>query len=259
MEPRISVITISYNSASTIEETIKSVVSQNYSNFEYIVIDGASTDGTQQIINRYREAISVFVSEKDSGISNAFNKGINMASGDLIALINSDDYLLPGVLRKVAETWDGKSDIWSGNYIAFNEQTGDKRRIRPSVNFPVMPFFCKPVHQGRFITKTLYNKLGGYDERIRVPMDLDFLMRADRNGASFQYEDIDVSVFRLGGATSQSIFNKKDDYVACVLNNGGNKIQAYVFYIFLIITQQFKCFFVRLGKDIIRSIRYKKV
>lgn len=259
MQPKITVITISYNSASTIEKTIQSVVSQDYANKEYIIIDGASTDSTMDIVRRYADRISYSVSEPDKGVSNAFNKGIAHATGDLIVMINSDDYLLPGVLTKVAQSWDGKSDIWSGNYLVHNPQSGDKHRITPSLHFPVMPFFRRCVHQGRFITRDLYNRIGGYDESIRVPMDLEFLMRATRLGAVFQYENVDVSVFRLGGATSQSIFGKKADYLSIVRKNGGNNLQAHIFYWFMVITQQLKHYLSLTGKDIARVWRYRKV
>lgn len=259
MKPKISVITICFNSASTIEETIKSILSQDYPEKEYIIIDGASTDSTVNIVERYQDRIDYFVSEPDTGISNAFNKGISHATGELIVLINSDDYMLPGVLSKVAETWDGKSDIWSGNYLALNEKTNQRFRIKPSLSFPVMPFFRHPVHQGRFITRKLYNRIGGYDETIKVPMDLEFLMRATRMDASFQYENVDVAVFRLGGKTDDSIFKKKNDYISLVRKNGGNMLQAYMFYWFLVLTQETKRILSMTGSDISRLLRYKKI
>lgn len=255
---KISVITICYNSESTIERTILSVLSQDFPDVEYILIDGVSKDRTMDIVRRYSEQIDIVISEPDNGISHAFNKGIQKASGDLIVLVNSDDYLLPGVLRQVAETWDGESDIWSGNYIASTNDNNDCYRIRPSLDFPVMPFFRRPVHQGRFITKKLYDRIGMYDESIRYPMDLDFLMRATRAGAKFQYVDTDVAVFALGGATSYSIFDKRDDYIRLVRNNGGSILQAYIFYAFLVVTQQTKRLLGKTGKDIVRILRYKK-
>ena len=258
MNPKITVITVSYNSASTIEETIRSVISQDYPLKEYIIIDGASTDATVEIIQRYSHAIDFFVSEPDKGISNAFNKGISHATGDLIVLINSDDYLMPGALQKVADTWDGKSEIWSGNYLAYNEETNQKFRIRPSLSFPTMPFFKHTVHQGRFITRSLYDRLGGYDENVKVPMDLEFLMRATRCGASFQYVDTDVAVFRLGGKTDESILGKKDDYLYVVRRNGGSALQAYLYYSFLVIIKETKKLLSKTGCDIVHSLRYKQ-
>lgn len=256
--PRISVITVSYNSSSTIEQTIKSVIGQDYLNKEYIIIDGNSTDGTKDIVARYKEYVDIFVSEKDNGISDAFNKGIACATGDLIVLINSDDYLLQGVLSKVALQYDGYSDLFCGNLLLWNPITGYKCAIKPSLEFPTMPFFRRPAHQGVFVTKELYLRLGGYDEKLHYAMDLDFLMRATRNKAKFKYMDINIAVFRLGGATSDSIFKKRKEYVYLIRKNGGNILQAYVYYSFLILSQVLKRLLYIQGIDIVRRVRYKK-
>lgn len=258
MSPKITIITVSYNSSSTIETTIRSVIEQDYPNKEYIIIDGKSMDGTQKIIERYRQYIDVFVSEKDEGISDAFNKGILRATGDLIVMINSDDYLLPNVLTNVAERFDGTSDLYCGNLLLFNPETKYSCVIRPSLRFPVMPFFCRPAHQGVFVTKELYRKIGTYDPKIRYAMDLDFLMRATRNGAKFKYLDMNVAVFRLGGATSDSILTKKKEYIYIVRKNGGNIFQAYFYYCFLVLTQTMKKVLNVKNLDIVRRIRYKQ-
>ena len=161
--PKITVITISYNSSATIEETLKSVTTQDYKNMEYVVIDGGSTDGTQSIIDRYREHISFYVSEPDRGISDAFNKGIAHSTGDLIVCINSDDQLLPGALEKVAAYYDEETDIYSCDLLLLDTRTGEKRIQHPSTHFPLMPFFRRPGHQGVFVTRKAYERLGGYN------------------------------------------------------------------------------------------------
>ena len=256
--PKISIITVSYNSAATIENTIKSVISQDYANKEYIIIDGKSTDGTQNIVERYSSGIDVFVSERDKGISDAFNKGLDRASGDLIVLINSDDYLLPGALSKVAQQYDGVSDLYCGNLLLWNPSTDYKCVIKPSLDFPTMPFFRRPVHQGVFVTKQLYDRLGVYDVDLHYAMDLDFLMRATRNNAKFKHLDVEIAVFRLGGATSDSIFKKRKEYVYLIRKNGGSILQAYIYYSFLVITQTLKKMLNIKGFDIVRRVRYKK-
>lgn len=256
--PKISIITISYNSVSTIERTIESVVSQDYSNKEYIVIDGFSTDGTQNIVKKYESLIDVFISEKDNGRSDAFNKGIRLATGDIIVLLNSDDYMLPKVLKSVSLQYDGITDIYCGNMILWNKDTDLKCRIIPSLRFPKLPFFCRPNHQGLFITKEIYNELGYYDVNLNYAMDLDFLMRATALDAKFKYINIDIAVFRLGGATSDSIFKKRKEYIYLIMKNGGTKMQAYFFYIFLIITQTIRNLLNLSDFDLIRRIRYKQ-
>lgn len=138
--PKISIVTISYNSEKTIEDTILSVISQDYPNKEYIIIDGASTDNTLNIIAKYKANISKVISEKDDGISDAFNKGISNSTGDIICLINSDDRLLPGALSKVAQEFDGKADIYCGNVLLWNTEDNTRLREVPSTDFPSCRF-----------------------------------------------------------------------------------------------------------------------
>lgn len=257
--PKISVVTIAYNSAGTIEQTIKSVLEQDYENKEYVIIDGDSKDGTQEIVSKYSSQIDVFVSEQDNGRSDAFNKGIKFSSGEIIVLLNSDDYMLPNVLSKVASQYEENIDILCGNLILWNDKTNYKCRIIPSLSFPKMPFFRRPVHQGVFVKKTLYERLCGYDIKLAYAMDLDFLMRATSMGAKFKYMNIDVAVFRLGGATSDSIFKKRREYIYLIKKNGGTTFQAYVFYTFLVITQTTKKLLNFTGVDVVRNLRYRKM
>lgn len=257
-KPKISVVTICYNSAATIEKTIKSVVQQAYGNLEYVIIDGASTDDTLNIVNAYRSHIHVLVSEKDNGISDAFNKGIARSTGDLIVFLNSDDYFLPGALEAVAAAYrPGQDDIVCGNVLLRNTQTGYECREVPSTDFPVMPFFRHVAHQGMFVTKSAYERFGTYDVSIKNPMDLDFLMRATRLGAKFHRIDADVAVFNSGGATAKSIFKKKADYLRIVRKNGGNALQAYTFYYFLVATQIAKKILNIFGSNFSQKLRYR--
>lgn len=240
---KISIVTPTYNSERTIEETIQSVLSQDYDNLEYIIIDGASTDGTLNIVRKYEQNIATIVSEKDKGISDAFNKGIAHATGEVLCFINSDDIMLPGALQAAADAFDGQHDIYCGNVLLENPKTGFQCREKPSTSFPIVPIFCHVAHQGMFATLDAYHRFGGYDTEIRYPMDLDFLVRATRMGARFKHIDHDIACFREGGATATSIFKKKKDYLRLVRQNGGNAFQAYFFYLFLVVTQFVKkCF-----------------
>ena len=121
MFPRITIVTITFNSAATLEETIRSVTMQDYPALEYVIIDGGSSDGTLDIVQKYRERIQIVVSEPDKGISDAFNKGIARATGEIIGIINSDDILLPGALRELAEVYDPQVDVYSGLILFWNE------------------------------------------------------------------------------------------------------------------------------------------
>lgn len=256
--PKITIITISYNSALTIRKTIESIINQSYKNKEYIIIDGNSSDGTQNIVNEYKEQIDIFISEKDKGISDAFNKGITYATGDLIVCINSNDYLLPNSLNEVAKQYEEQIDLFCGNLLLWDPNTNYRCVIQPSLNFPKMPFLCKPNHQGLFVKKSLYERIGGYDINLHWAMDLDFLMRATRNKAQFKHINTNIAVFRLGGITDDSVFKKKKEYIYIIRKNGGNIFQAYIFYCFMAVTQTIKKTLELSGFDIIRRLRYKK-
>lgn len=258
MPIKISIITPSFNSAATIERTIKSVLSQNYPNLEYIIVDGASTDNTLNIIEKYKKNIYKVISEHDNGISEAFNKGIKAASGDLIGIINSDDYLLPGALKRLNKSFDGKTEIYQGNIIMRNPQTGFECREIPSSHFPVMPFFCHVAHQGMYVTKEAYKRIGLYDENLHWPMDLDFLMRASRKKAAFKHVNYDIAVFVAGGFTSSNIRKKKKDYLYMITKNGGSKLEAYIYYLYLIFTQLVKSLLNKISPNLGQTLRYHK-
>lgn len=263
MNPKIviSVVTICYNSAATIEETIQSVLGQDYPPklIDYVIIDGGSTDGTLDIISRYRQQLGYFVSEPDRGISDAFNKGVAAASGDVIVIINSDDVLLPGAMRAVAEAYDPDTDIYRCNVIIRNKETGFVGRDTPSMRFPLMPFFVNVDHQGTFVTKACYERFGNYDINFRYMMDHDFLARCYQGGARFKRVDYDVAEFRLGGVSVASIHDKKYDIRHIVINQGGSTLQANLCYAWFWSFDAVKRVFIRcFGLDALKRIHYAK-
>ena len=156
MNPKISIITITFNSEKTLEDTILSVVNQDYDNLEYLIIDGGSKDNTLQVIEKYKEKIAVVISEPDKGISDAFNKGVKLASGDIIGLINSDDILCEDALLTVANSFSPEIDVYRGRTIIWNEQTGAKISCYPSMSFPLYKDIKAVNHQSTFIPKNAY-------------------------------------------------------------------------------------------------------
>ena len=160
MKPKISIITITFNSEKTLEETINSIIGQNYENLEYLIIDGGSKDGTMQIVDKYRDKIAFAVSEPDKGICDAFNKGISHATGDIIGIINSDDILLPGALETVANHYSPEIDVYSGNVLMWNDQTGHTYIRKPDIEFKGIRNSFKAGHPARFIARKAYEKYG---------------------------------------------------------------------------------------------------
>ena len=174
---KISVVTIVRNDRDHIEETMKSVLEQSGSGFEleYVVIDGASDDGTAEIIARYGEKLSFWISEKDSGIYNAMNNGISHCTGDIIGMINSGDRYLPGALELVASSFReyGKLDrIFWGDVIY--QHHGLVKGFRAN-NLKIGAF---APHPSMFVPRNIYERIGVYDESFRLLGDYDFMYRA---------------------------------------------------------------------------------
>lgn len=227
MQPKISVITITYNSEATLEETIKSVISQDYPNLEYIIIDGASKDGTMSIVERYRDKISTVVSEPDKGISDAFNKGIKHATGEVVGIINSDDVLLPGALSAVAAAYEEGVGVYRGNTYIWDSATDTKIHAKPSMAFPLHTFKKRIVcHQGTFITKEAYEKHGGYKVHFKFMMDVDLLVRMYEAGVKFKYIPAELAMFRLGGVTDSSFIKKTGEIERLFRENGAGWLYA---------------------------------
>lgn len=221
-QPKISIVTITYNSEATVEETIKSVVSQDYDNLEYLIIDGGSKDHTLDIVNKYRDKIAVVVSEPDKGISDAFNKGIARATGEIIGIINSDDFLMPGALSTISDHYDPTVDVYSGNVMFWNQDTGDEYSSTPEISFDKLKLQYGVAHPARFIRKDAYEKYGMYGLMFRYNMDIDLLCRFYKNGAKFIHIDKDLAKFRMGGTTADRVYKKKEDYRLFVENFGGS-------------------------------------
>ena len=255
--PKISIITICYNSEKTLAEAIESVLAQDYPALELIIIDGGSTDGSLDIINRYRQQIAVVVSEKDKGISDAFNKGIHQASGELIGILNSDDIMLPGALHHIAEQYDGATDVYRGNMLLWNADTGLKVIEKPSLRFPRIPFIIHVCHGGTFITREAYRKHGGYDIQMKYMMDLDLLTRFYNQGLRFKHIDAEIEAFRIGGVTNSPLRAKREEIRYFILKNGGNKIQYYIYYTALWMQDALKRLLNLIGEDFKRKLRYR--
>lgn len=233
-QPTISIITVSFNSEKTIERTIKSVLGQGYSNLEYIIVDGDSTDNTCNIIKKYDDVVDRWISEPDEGISDAFNKGIRMATGEIIGLINSDDGLEPGALKELANNYDADVDIYRGNIFFWNEKTGKKVREVPSMQIGYYGRGVNVCHQGTFISKKAYLQYGLFNEQYKYGMDYDLLLRFYLAGAKLKYINYDMAYFTMNGITfdSGASAERRKEVEIIIRSNGGNIIEVLKFRFF---------------------------
>ena len=239
-KPKISIITVCYNSEAHIEEAIQSVVNQPYGNKEYIIIDGGSKDHTMDIVNKYRDKIAYVVSEPDKGISDAFNKGIKVATGDVICICNSDDVIAEDVFTKFAEYYDGETDVYRLDAALKDFKTGEIIMSSPTVYLPVLPFTSIINHMGCYISKKAYIKYGLYDADFKYCMDLELLRRYTHLGASFKYVPVNCGYFRRGGASSSDERKMRNEMRLIITRHGGNKFQAEIFVAFFAFKQTIK-------------------
>lgn len=224
---KISIITVSYNSEKTIERTIKSVISQQYNNIEYIVIDGGSTDNTVKIINKYINHISYFVSEKDEGIYDAINKGILLSSGEIVGILNSDDIFSSNeVISKVAQVFinNSNTDSLIGN-IAFTNQSDKIIRVYRSNNWRPnkFNFGFMPPHPSFYCKRVLFEKYGLYRREFKIAADYELLIRFLKiNRITFCHLDLIMVYMSLGGVSTKGLKNtiilNKEVKLACELN-----------------------------------------
>jgi glycosyltransferase involved in cell wall biosynthesis len=198
--PKISLITICRNAENSIEFAIKSVVAQNYQNLQYIVIDGKSSDSTLSIVKKYTNHIDTIVSESDRGISDAFNKGLKLATGSVVAILNADDTLAPGSLDKVAqEHLERPESIIYGDMIYRDPDTNLQSIVKPQIE--KMKYEMSLYHIAAFIPKSVYNLIGEYNLNYKLAMDYDFFIRCMKSNVEFYYTPFAYGTMNKGGVS----------------------------------------------------------
>jgi glycosyltransferase involved in cell wall biosynthesis len=209
---KISIITVSYNGVKTIRDTIESVISQDYPNIEYIIIDGLSNDGTQAIIESFGDCIAKFISEKDNGIYEAINKGIEQATGDIIGFIGSDDiYPHTEVISRVAMAFDKKNtDSLYGDKQYIDHQNKIVRYWKAG-EYKHSNFLLgwMPPHLAFYLKRSCYLQYGFYNENFAIAGDYELMLRMlYKNRITTQYLPEVLMSMRIGGASTKNIKNR---------------------------------------------------
>lgn len=203
---KLSVITICFNEVETIEKTLQSVFEQQFNDYEYIVIDGGSTDGTVDIIKKYSDNITRIISEPDLGIANAHNKGIQLSQGEYLCFLNGGDYLCNNYIFQRIFSDELKADIIYGDIIFILKNGLKYRKKSPkSIKKNYMLIDCIP-HPGTLIRKKLFNRIGNFDESYKIAADYDFFLRAIFDyKCNLKYMPFPFVVFNLQGISSLPI------------------------------------------------------
>lgn len=210
---KISIITVCYNSASTIENTILSVVNQTYSDIEYIVVDGLSEDNTIDIVDKYQNNVTKCISEPDQGLYDAMNKGIDMATGDLIGILNSDDTFNSNTVIEEIANFHKQNNIDAsvGNIIQHNEN-GKILRIYSSKKWKPekLKIGFMPPHPSIFFKRELFEKFGIYDLGFKIGADYELITRFFlKYNITWKYSDITTTNMLLGGVSSSGATSYK--------------------------------------------------
>lgn len=236
---KVSIITVCFNSVDTIEETIISVLSQNYPNLEYIIIDGGSSDGTLDLIDKYSDRIDMILSEPDSGVYDAMNKGIRLASGEVIAMLNSDDIYMrdDAVSRSIDLMCSRQVDIVFSDLVVVDRLKGGRTlRYYDSGAFSPnkMKYGLMPAHPTFFVKKVVYNLVGEYRTDYKIAADFEIMVRIFcRNKFTYAHLPGALVEMKNGGISSSgfsSILRLNSEIIEACRSNG-----IYTNFLFLLV------------------------
>ena len=205
MSKKISIITVAYNNRNGLEETIKSVISQTWKDFEFIIIDGGSNDGSKEVLENYSPQIDYWVSEPDKGIYNAMNKGITRATGQYLIFMNSGDrFSSPEILQRISPAFGGEDIVYGNAYYELENRQKYEYKIPSKIT--IGSLIKEPIcHQSAFFRKELFEKYGLYDERNKIASDWTFMMDIFvHHNISQKYINEFISIFEKIGISTTS-------------------------------------------------------
>ncbi|MCE7995850.1 MAG: glycosyltransferase [Roseivirga sp.] len=226
---RVSIITVVYNGERFIKSAIESVLNQNYGDIEHIVIDGDSSDGTMEIINRYKDKISTIVSEPDKGLYDAMNKGLSHCTGEIVGILNADDfYKDSGVISRVVECFKEKNTQSIYGDLIYVDQTAInkvKRYWKGGIyKRSKFLFGWMPPYPTFFVKREVYDQFGNFNIELKSAADYEFMLRVlYKHEISSYYLNETLTIMREGGLSNSSISNRlrgnSEDFIAWKIND----------------------------------------
>ena len=235
---KVSIITVCFNSAETIEDTMRSVLSQDYKDIEYIVVDGGSTDGTLDILTKYRGRIHKYISEPDDGIYHAMNKGIKLSTGNIVGFLNSGDiYASENVIGKIVESIQAhNADCCYGDleYVAENNPS---KTVRRWISQPYRDGLFKkgwhPPHPTFFAKKSIFDKYGGFDLNYDIGADYELMLRfLEKHSVKSCYIPDVLVKMRTGGKSNKNLWQIIKANIECYRAWKRNDLKISPFIIF---------------------------
>ena len=250
-KPLFSIITVVYNEANLIEKTLQSVFNQKYDNYEFIVIDGNSTDGTSQIIENYKSRLSTYISEPDKGLYDAMNKGINHVKGEYVFFLNAGDLFynssIIGSIAEIAEKYN--PDVIYGDTILIDESGTEKylRRLRPPkrLNWTKLKYGMLICHQSFFIKSVIIDH---YDLNYKYVADYDWMIRMLKKSKNIINSKLIISKFLLGGLSKTNRFDSLKERFSVMSKHYG-ALKAVIMHCFFI----FRFFYSFIHQKLLKS------
>jgi glycosyltransferase involved in cell wall biosynthesis len=242
MSPRLSIITVVYNNVAAIERTILSIINQTYPHIEYIIIDGNSTDGTLEVISKYLSRVSKLVSEKDAGIYDAMNKGLELATGDYVLFMNSGDEIYSNTTVEEVFASSDDADIYYGETEMFDENwksLGQRRHKAPAkLTHESFKYGMSVSHQAIYVRRSI---AGLYNTEYKLSADIDWILNALQRASKVVNTHRYVAKYLIGGMSKKKhreslmerfrIFSKHYGLLPNVFNHGAIALKLLFYYI----------------------------
>ena len=248
---KVSIVTAAYNSGRTIKDTIESVLCQTFTDYEYIIVDGCSKDGTLDVVNQYIpkfEGRLRYISEPDKGIYDAMNKGFKMAKGEILMLINSDDlFARPDALEKVVKSFDEHPDVdcvYANLYYVSADNTDNIVRVWKTGEQRPFRKGWLPAHPTFYVKKEVYEQYGYFNLSYPLAADFELMLRfVEKHHIKLQYLPEYLVKMRLGGATSKNLHNIIQQDKECMRAFKENGLESSPFYLVYRLLPKVKQFF----------------
>jgi glycosyltransferase involved in cell wall biosynthesis len=230
--PLVSIVTPVFNGEAYLAQTIRSVAEQTYDNVEYVVIDGGSTDGTVRILRDHEDSIDYWVSERDNGISDAFNKGILLTTGEFVGIIGSDDWYAPDAVETIVSMRDAVTSFAFGS-CTYIDGRGNRTLIKPDRDYArrIEKYMPHIHHPTVFVRRSTYDRYGLFSGDYRYAMDYEFLLRLHKAGCTGTPTDKNIAFSRVSGVSNRMFREARREACSISRKYGQNRVVAVGYYL----------------------------